>query len=428
MTTMGNNNGNNNDDNGDNSRTGGRWNCRGLTLLFIGGVLLASIRREFAFFKIYRGEHLQSSSNNRGSSTTRQILSQAQRRARTKFIKTVRSEEQPPPLDLQTVQVVKDEIDNLLGQVGQGDNSMMLMGDLKATIHQALENVQSQATGTSTSITSTSSTSKSKRPDGLKIAFYMTTHVSDLHLEYLQKCWPAAMAKLDILQHVDLIVYTSNYNHDNTFQSLGFDNVIFKRYNETVDPNIPDPDKLPNDKNMQKQEGALRGMVDPFLVHPGSTDWKTTPAHWFADYDWVIRLNPDVLIRNDTWLLSQMRSPSVQGIFVRWDTPSAQLYLHTDFSAFRPSAIDYDAMLLEYQTQRHQGKFRAERHFTFGFQHLLKQQPDTPAVAFVPRVVKSTTHGVGHVGGYHCDIVHIHPFVKHCPDYFQKHDRVNRFY
>mmetsp|Transcript_21174 Transcript_21174/g.20339 ORF Transcript_21174/g.20339 Transcript_21174/m.20339 type:complete len:207 (+) Transcript_21174:2-622(+) len=70
---------------------------------------------------------------------------------------------------------------------------------------------------------------------------------------------------------------------------------------------------------------------------------------WFTGYDWVIRINPDVLIRNSTWLLDAMmqttetedkttnslqRQRSIDGIFVECCQPSK---LHTDFFAFRPN-------------------------------------------------------------------------------------------
>jgi hypothetical protein len=59
---------------------------------------------------------------------------------------------------------------------------------------------------------------------------------------------------------------------------------------------------------------------------------------WFDDYDWVIRINPDVLIRNLTWLLQQLQNPNVEGIF-HDSTPRRGHQLHTDFFAVRPKAV-----------------------------------------------------------------------------------------
>jgi hypothetical protein len=259
------------------------------------------------------------------------------------------------------------------------------------------------------------------RPDGLKIAIYMTTHGSQSHLNYIHNCWPAAMTKLELLQNVDLIVYTSSPQHNSVFQSMGFRKVILHRYNETIYPK-----RL---TFMQKQKGALTALVDPWLVNPWlpNSQWKLSNTSWFDDYDWVIRVNPDVMIRNDTWLLQQMRNPTIQGIFARWDK-TERLSLHTDFFAFRPTDIDYKAMFQEYWRQTKAKMYNAETHFTAGFQHLL-QDKQPPQLAFLPGVNKREGGpGPGHVQGYHAPVIHVHTFIKECPNYFDAHDDVNGYY
>ena len=44
--------------------------------------------------------------------------------------------------------------------------------------------------------------------------------------------------------------------------------------------------------------------------------WRASGHGWFEGYDWVVRLNPDVLVRNDTFLLQAMGDDAVHGIFV----------------------------------------------------------------------------------------------------------------
>jgi hypothetical protein len=57
---------------------------------------------------------------------------------------------------------------------------------------------------------------------------------------------------------------------------------------------------------------------------------------WFDDYDWVIRINPDVLIRNSTWLHDKMYyNPLVEAILVQCHPHK----IHTDFFAIRPKAL-----------------------------------------------------------------------------------------
>jgi hypothetical protein len=64
---------------------------------------------------------------------------------------------------------------------------------------------------------------------------------------------------------------------------------------------------------------------------------------WFDNYDWVLRINPDVLIRNSTWIHQTMQDPTVEGIVVNchgefYDKRKRQL--HTDFFAVRPMAMN----------------------------------------------------------------------------------------
>ncbi|CAB9526673.1 expressed unknown protein [Seminavis robusta] len=429
---------------------GSRWNVKSLSFLFLSGLVLASIQKELSYMGGYLSSTTTGSSTSISTSkrSTKEILSQAQRRTRRKLASTSSSSSATSTttssLDVYTVQLMKETLLSLLDQVEEetGSTTMVSVGDVRDTLDQVMEHMeieasatsssstsgktlQSTSTGTSSIATSTSMpTPQATRADGLNIAVYMTTHVSHQHLEYLIKCWPAAMARLDIFQNVDLIVYTSSYDHDLVFQSLGFRNVIFHRYKEVINP-LVDESKLSNDKNMQKQQGALRAMVDPFLVDPSSPDLETTPRNWFSDYDWIVRLNPDVMIRRDAWLLQQLRTPDVKGVFVRWDTEGSGLYLHTDFYAFRPSAIDYKAMMAEYKRQR-TTKFHAELHFTSGFRHLFNQQP--PALAFLPNVYKTRPTGIGHVGGKDCDVIHAHKLIDHCPNYWEARDNQTLLY
>jgi hypothetical protein len=57
----------------------------------------------------------------------------------------------------------------------------------------------------------------------------------------------------------------------------------------------------------------------------------------FDGYDWVIRLNPDVLFRREKWLRQTMLMPDVDAILVDYTTPEQPLrrLLNTDFYAFR---------------------------------------------------------------------------------------------
>eukprot|EP00429_Kryptoperidinium_foliaceum_P039801 CAMPEP_0176159436 /NCGR_PEP_ID=MMETSP0120_2-20121206/81560_1 /TAXON_ID=160619 /ORGANISM="Kryptoperidinium foliaceum, Strain CCMP 1326" /LENGTH=128 /DNA_ID=CAMNT_0017496853 /DNA_START=110 /DNA_END=493 /DNA_ORIENTATION=- len=62
---------------------------------------------------------------------------------------------------------------------------------------------------------------------------------------------------------------------------------------------------------------------------------------WFADYPWVIRIHPDVLIRKSSWILETMKDESVDGIFVQCNADPWKI--HGDFYAVRPTALPEDA-------------------------------------------------------------------------------------
>ena len=297
------------------------------------------------------------------------VLQEAQRQTRIKFINRLDTRvmaDDRTKLDVNTVKFVKNTMHYLLEQVEEetGSEAKISVELLKDTLYDVMEQIEMEAiaaTGTLNStntiqgapsfvasdsvrprdhniVTGTSVAASDFHPDGPKIAIYMTTHVSEEHLEYLAKCWPAAMARLDILKNADLIVYTSSRNHDHIFHNLGFQNVTIYRYDEAIGPiNAGVPTNMtPTEEFAQKQKGALTAMVDPWLANPSAPEasWVIANTSWFDAYDWVIRLNPDVMIRDDQWLLQQMRNTSIQGIFVKWYNKHRGIFLHTDFQHF----------------------------------------------------------------------------------------------
>merc|ERR1712037_104480 len=58
---------------------------------------------------------------------------------------------------------------------------------------------------------------------------------------------------------------------------------------------------------------------------------------WFDGYDWVIRINPDVVIYNETNIFKHLNNPEVNGVFA-W----CNQVLHTDFFAMRPQRLPKD--------------------------------------------------------------------------------------
>jgi hypothetical protein len=98
--------------------------------------------------------------------------------------------------------------------------------------------------------------------------------------------------------------------------------------------------------------------------------------HWFDKYEWVIRANPDVLIRNDSFLLERFEDSRIHGIFAdcldvacRNGNKCAKRLIHSDFFAVRPSAISPGAV----REARHDN---AERMITEAFSSIVKEGAD----------------------------------------------------
>jgi hypothetical protein len=222
-----------------------------------------------------------------------------------------------------------------------------------------------------------------KRWSDVKLAIYMTTHMPKSHELYLP-CWRDAIQRMEIFKYADLILYTASQPTAAQLEMLPFRNVIIKTYNNTA-----------------KQAGAVQAMIDPFVE-------KVT---WFDEYDWVIRLNPDVLIRSDNWLISTMLDPNINGIFndckyTRKYAAHPRTKLHTDFYAFRPVAVDRELVLRSNNTN-------AEYHMTAALWNIYQSNQFAYLEgAELPR------KGVCRIVGVNSPVVHAHSTWRACPYYY----------
>jgi hypothetical protein len=258
--------------------------------------------------------------------------------------------------------------------------------------------------------------------DSMKIGLYMTTHQSSEHMAFLRQCWPYATQKLRLLQRSHLLYYTSaptdnDVPHD-ILSRLVFQNVTIFRYSEV--PLAPGH----RENRARKQLGAKRAMVDPIL------------NHWFDDYDWIIRLNPDVLIRNDTWLVEKMLDPSVHAILYGFDhNGSPNSALHSDFYAFRPHALTSQPHVTAKFLEEHlaNDKMTAEEQMRVLFAKLLENEAQagnltaegeaatsSGRVAWLPGVVRRGSQA--RMLGLNCPVLHVHRLVHYCPNYFNATD------
>ena len=214
----------------------------------------------------------------------------------------------------------------------------------------------------------------------------MTSHLSEKHLKFLNQCWPYASGYLPLLKNSHLILYTSAEPPQDALDRMQFKSVTVRRY---VDPPS-------SGGNEMKQMGAKRAMVDPFLKE----------NRWFDGYDWVIRLNPDVLIRRDTWIRQTMMNTSVDGIFVDY-TKNSVKGIHSDFYAFRPSTANGTALIDNFHKRP-----TAETHLYSGFSDSIIRK----RVAWLPGV--KIHREWARVLGKKSPVIHYHGYFKACPHYF----------
>ena len=141
----------------------------------------------------------------------------------------------------------------------------------------------------------------------------------------------------------------------------------------------------------------MQAMIDPFKKE----------NMWFQNYDWVIRVNPDVLIREDTWLRQTMQNPAVDAILINL-TEGTRKRLHTDFLAFRPTAIQSEKLFKLHNS--------AEAHIYAAFDAIIKRG----RVAWLPNVVRKGR--AAKVLGLESPVIHHHQLHWHCPDYLNATD------
>ena len=192
-------------------------------------------------------------------------------------------------------------------------------------------------------------TSPKQKSDMGRILLYITTHMSTTHFWYLDTCWPEALLRSSLLREADVLVYLTAPKsvREKAIQQLN--STFYKNSNLTI--HVVD--------NPGWQEGATAAMKDATL------------NNFFVGYDWIIRMNPDVIVRNDTFLVSTITndtnatamlvdctkeldrnklSPKMRA----WKGPLVQ----TDFFALKPSALPPDIFV------KKSGNLIAEKLFT----------------------------------------------------------------
>jgi len=192
-----------------------------------------------------------------------------------------------------------------------------------------------------------------------KILIYITTHMSEHHKEFLKHCWPLALKNSYLLNSSDVLLYMTP-EPGQVRESVEIVKETFKvQQNFTY--------HITN--NLGYQGGAIAALRD------------ASRNGWFHNYDWVIRLNPDVIIQNDKWLLHNMKNnKNAKLLYVSCRTAQYPEVrgVHTDFFALKVAdePINFDFVLT--------GKDNAEQNFSDKVNHIILHRQHMPVLNVYP--------------------------------------------
>jgi len=163
-----------------------------------------------------------------------------------------------------------------------------------------------------------------------KVLIYITTHMSPQHKEHLKHCWPLALKNSQLLNSSDIKVYLTPESPVGVGESIQLLKDTFKGQNFTyhIHP------------NHGYHEGAISAIYD------------AAQYGWFDGYDWVFRMNPDVIIQDDTWMLDTIKNDVDASLLYVECLPHFTPILrntrkaHTDFFGLKLSALPKGQLLM----------------------------------------------------------------------------------
>mmetsp|Transcript_88994 Transcript_88994/g.235421 ORF Transcript_88994/g.235421 Transcript_88994/m.235421 type:complete len:273 (+) Transcript_88994:120-938(+) len=207
---------------------------------------------------------------------------------------------------------------------------MAAVGLAPMTMYIVAQLIQAVSAGTSTmmfrGIYHNNASVPAPRRTNASVVLYITTAASHQHWSYFE-CLPALIRTSPMLMKADVIVYVGNH------------------MSETLKHNM----------NQLLDQWPVRNRIVHFGENPGKQEGAKLAAHvgfssgWFRGYEWVIRINPDVVIYNDNLIWPLMQKAENWGIFVGCGTHCephsgcAPRQTHTDFFAVRPSRVPPNA-------------------------------------------------------------------------------------
>jgi len=127
------------------------------------------------------------------------------------------------------------------------------------------------------------------------------------------------------LRNSDVRVYLNTGKTEERASALQLFDNTFNNQNLTVHVRAHDGTQTTRE---EKQAGAMEALTRAALLQ------------WFDGYDWVIRVNPDVIVRDDTFLLKTMKNDrNATALLINCDWKQKGIRAHTDFFALKPEAL-----------------------------------------------------------------------------------------
>ena len=158
-----------------------------------------------------------------------------------------------------------------------------------------------------------------------------------MHLKFFRGCWPALLNASSALRDATVMVHVLRLMACNARVPTDW---------HSAAKMLPNPEvRMYGDDNPGYQEGAMLSMR------------RAIEHRWFEGHEWVIRVGPDTLIVQGARLEELLALPRVLAVFANcptepdpWRCPKGRHavmagnlpthpLLHTDFMAFRPSAL-----------------------------------------------------------------------------------------
>lgn len=148
----------------------------------------------------------------------------------------------------------------------------------------------------------------------LKLLILITTHFSQSHRRFLEDCWPNLVSQPLIIQ---IFIFTSQKILKNLFSILIITvNSIFPKFNYTKPTTLMiQTDHY--DHNEERQIGAKSVMHDPRM------------QCIFQNYEWIMRLNPDVIVFDTRRIVKMMRIPHLDAMTCNCNWRIAKEYNQT---------------------------------------------------------------------------------------------------